>query len=249
MSSTRTFTATTLGPSTTGSRLLLCPTTALFTVPFTLYSLLLSYRVCKLRQSSNTPNAPVCCHGSKTCDPKSPECAQKCDTATDPLYLATRAHGNYIENVPLAMLIGAVAELNGGDRKTLGWALTGLALLRVAHVECGLRREGGLGRGRAWGYWGTGVWMVGMVGWCAVLGRPSDKRGTRKMSIPTRSRRNTFTIAPSARTGDPAQQNIITVGSSSGKKVQIKIIHDPVDPDKHNGAPADRYDECTENRI
>jgi hypothetical protein len=67
--------------------------------------------------------------------------------------------------------LGTVAELNGADRKALGWALAMLAALRVVHVECGLKREEGKGKGRTVGYWGTGAWMVGMVGWCAVLVR------------------------------------------------------------------------------
>jgi uncharacterized membrane protein YecN with MAPEG domain len=35
---------------------------------------------------------------------------------TDPLYVSTRAQLNFIENVPFALLISMLAELNGADR-------------------------------------------------------------------------------------------------------------------------------------
>lgn len=34
----------------------------------------------------------------------------------DPLYVSTRAQLNFIENVPFALLISMLAELNGADR-------------------------------------------------------------------------------------------------------------------------------------
>jgi uncharacterized membrane protein YecN with MAPEG domain len=35
---------------------------------------------------------------------------------TDPLYIATRCQLNFIENVPLVLLLGVLAELNGANR-------------------------------------------------------------------------------------------------------------------------------------
>lgn len=35
---------------------------------------------------------------------------------TNPLYIATRAQLNFAENVPLALAIALLAELNGADR-------------------------------------------------------------------------------------------------------------------------------------
>lgn len=34
----------------------------------------------------------------------------------DPLYLAIRSQANFIENVPLAMIMALLAEINGADR-------------------------------------------------------------------------------------------------------------------------------------
>jgi uncharacterized membrane protein YecN with MAPEG domain len=36
--------------------------------------------------------------------------------ASDPLYLATRAQMNFTENVPLALAIALLAELNGANK-------------------------------------------------------------------------------------------------------------------------------------
>jgi uncharacterized membrane protein YecN with MAPEG domain len=35
---------------------------------------------------------------------------------TDPLYVSTRAQLNFAENVPLALVVSMLAELNGADR-------------------------------------------------------------------------------------------------------------------------------------
>lgn len=52
----------------------------------------------------------------------------------DPLFLASRAHANFVENVPLALVLSLLAELNGGNRKVLNYALGTLFVLRIAHV-------------------------------------------------------------------------------------------------------------------
>ncbi|KAJ9657530.1 hypothetical protein H2201_008131, partial [Coniosporium apollinis] len=44
---------------------------------------------------------------------------------SDPLHTAIRAHANFLENVPLAMILAVIAELNGMPRRTLHWALAG----------------------------------------------------------------------------------------------------------------------------
>jgi uncharacterized membrane protein YecN with MAPEG domain len=54
--------------------------------------------------------------------------------ASDPLYVAIRAHANYVETVPMGLLLALVAELNGANRKCLAWALGVLWGLRVMHV-------------------------------------------------------------------------------------------------------------------
>lgn len=54
--------------------------------------------------------------------------------STDPLYVAVRAHANFLETVPIGLLLALTAELNGANRRTLGWALAGLWGLRVVNV-------------------------------------------------------------------------------------------------------------------
>lgn len=71
----------------------------------------------------------------------------------------------------MALFLAGVAELNGADRKILGWMLGGLFALRVAHVEGGLNTKDSMGCGRKIGYLGTQAWMVGMTAWCAALVR------------------------------------------------------------------------------
>jgi uncharacterized membrane protein YecN with MAPEG domain len=52
----------------------------------------------------------------------------------DPLYVAIRAHAGYMETVPLGLLLGLVAELNGANKKCLAWSLGWLWGLRLVHV-------------------------------------------------------------------------------------------------------------------
>ena len=92
------------------------------------------------------------------------------DEQADPLSIAARAHGNFAENVPATLLLAAVVELNGGDRRVLNWALAGLMAFRIAHVELGLRgKEDGVGPGRIVGHLGTQSIMVGLAGYAAWL--------------------------------------------------------------------------------
>lgn len=88
---------------------------------------------------------------------------------TDPLYLANRAHANFIENVPLAFVLAAVAELNGGNRKALNVAMGVFLALRVAHVEVGLKGKDTLGPGRPLGYFGTQAFLGGLAAYGAYL--------------------------------------------------------------------------------
>ena len=78
----------------------------------------------------------------------------------DPLFLETRAQGNFLENVPMALFFAAVAELNGADRKILNYILAAFLALRIGHVELGLRGKGTLGIGRPIGYYGTQVSLI-----------------------------------------------------------------------------------------
>jgi uncharacterized protein len=86
------------------------------------------------------------------------------------LYKATRCHQNFAENVPLAFVLAAVAELNGGNRKILSGALSALFVLRILHSEAGiLSGKEGMGNGRPIGYFGTLGTMLGLAGYAAFL--------------------------------------------------------------------------------
>lgn len=89
--------------------------------------------------------------------------------SVDSLQLAARCHCNFIENVPLALLLAAVVELNGGDRKVLNTALGALLFVRILHVEFGLKVPGNNGFGRAVGFFGTQSYLAGMAGYATYL--------------------------------------------------------------------------------
>ncbi len=90
-------------------------------------------------------------------------------SATDPLYLDKRAHNNFLENVPLAFVLAAVAELNGGNRKVINIAMGVLLALRVAHVEMGIKGKDTVGPGRPIGYFGTQACIGGLAAYGAYL--------------------------------------------------------------------------------
>jgi uncharacterized membrane protein YecN with MAPEG domain len=85
------------------------------------------------------------------------------------LLVAFRTQANFVEYVPWAMLLSAIAEMNGADRKTLQWALSTLFVCRVAHAELGLSRPGSVGVGRAIGFYGTVGVMTFLAGYSAWL--------------------------------------------------------------------------------
>ncbi|KAK6498435.1 hypothetical protein TWF481_011027 [Arthrobotrys musiformis] len=135
------------------------PVTALALPLFTSYYSLLAYRVISTRVGSGV------FVGDKSTEGKAAQ-----DTP-DPLTIAARSHANFAENVPLALTITALAEINGADRNILVGALGTLLFLRVAHVEFGLRGASALGPGRIIGFLGTLGYLVGMSGYTAWLVR------------------------------------------------------------------------------
>ena len=93
---------------------------------------------------------------------------------TDPVFLASRCHTNFTENVPLALFTGAVVEMNGGNRKVLTGGLAALLLFRILHVEFGIRTKDGrgnqsMGPGRIVGHFGTLGFVLGMAGYAGWL--------------------------------------------------------------------------------
>ena len=91
------------------------------------------------------------------------------DPANDPLFVASRCHQNFVENVPLAFLLAAVVELNGGNRKVLTGALSSLLALRILHSEFGLLGKGAMAFGRPVGYFGTVGIMGALAGYATYL--------------------------------------------------------------------------------
>ncbi len=87
----------------------------------------------------------------------------------DPLLLDSRSHGNFLESVPFAFILAAIAELNGGNRKVLNYTLATLFALRIAHVEMGMKRKDTLGPGRPIGYFGTQGLLVGLAAYGTYL--------------------------------------------------------------------------------
>ncbi|CAJ2509985.1 Uu.00g058850.m01.CDS01 [Anthostomella pinea] len=135
----------------------LSPVTGTFALPFTAYFSFLSFRVVSNRLSDK---AYLGDNSSKSSDPA--------ERNQNKLYLATRSHQNFIENVPLALVLAAVAELNGGNRKALTGVLGTLFVLRVLHAELGMMGNG-MGTGRPIGYFGTLATLGGLAGYAAYL--------------------------------------------------------------------------------
>ncbi|KAJ6258321.1 hypothetical protein Dda_6361 [Drechslerella dactyloides] len=150
-----------MATTTLGLRLA-TPITALSLPLFTSYFSLLAYRVISVRVATETFVGNQCVDKGK---------AASTQDTPDPLTIASRCHANFAEYVPLALLTTAVAELNGADPKIIAGGLGGLFLLRVAHVELGLRRRAALGPGRIIGFLGTLVYLIGMGGYAGWLAR------------------------------------------------------------------------------
>ncbi|KAB5543140.1 membrane-associated, eicosanoid/glutathione metabolism protein [Coniochaeta sp. 2T2.1] len=138
--------------------------TSTFALPLTAYFGLLSARVIAARKKDHVAFGD----GSS-----SPTSSTKSASATAPsaLLIASRSHGNFVEYVPLALLLAGMAELKGGSKRVLSAALGGLLAFRVIHTEFGLRVRGGTGKGRVVGFMGTMGVLGGLTGYAAWLGR------------------------------------------------------------------------------
>ncbi|KAI1469349.1 MAPEG family-domain-containing protein [Daldinia caldariorum] len=130
----------------------LLPVTGSFALPFSAYFTFLSLRVVYHRLKDQ------CYIGDNS---------SKNNDLNNKLYLASRCHQNFTENVPIALIIAAFAELNGANQKTLSNALTALLTFRVLHAELGLIN--GLGLGRPIGYWGSMATTLWLGGYTAYL--------------------------------------------------------------------------------
>ena len=117
-------TATTLGLGK------LLPVTGSFAIPLVITSSLLSFNVVKTRIDLNT------FQGDKVLGGKEGQggIKQPDGNTYDPLLMATRIHSNMIENMPLTLVLAALAELNGADRKKLTTVLAVFTVVRLAHI-------------------------------------------------------------------------------------------------------------------
>lgn len=111
-----------LGPLTK-----LLPVTGSFATPVVALTSLLSFNVVKTRIDCNT------WEGDSTIG-ASQKVKQPDGNEYDPLLIATRIHANAVENVPVTLLLAALAEVNGADRRKLTGVLGLFTVLRVLHV-------------------------------------------------------------------------------------------------------------------
>ncbi|KAI0002811.1 membrane-associated, eicosanoid/glutathione metabolism protein [Xylariaceae sp. FL0662B] len=136
----------------------LLPVTGTFALPFTAYFTFLSSRVVYYRLKDQYYLG----------DNSSKETSQEAQQENK-LYLASRCHQNFIENVPLGLILAAFAELNGGNRKGLAYALSALLAARLLHSELGLLTDKGMGHGRPIGYFSTMGILAGLAGYATYL--------------------------------------------------------------------------------
>ncbi|KAI1774932.1 membrane-associated, eicosanoid/glutathione metabolism protein [Hypoxylon cercidicola] len=140
------------------------PVTGAFALPFAGYFVYLSLRVSLARIVHRVALGDTVGVAAKT-----PSSAAASSPSYDSLQLATRAHQNFAENVPLALVLAATAELNGATPERLATILAMLLALRVLHAEFGLSRPDALGIGRPVGYYGTMAIVVWLASWSAWL--------------------------------------------------------------------------------
>lgn len=140
------------------------PITSTFALPLSAYYLYLQGRVIQQRlrlQNSIGQSTPK--SAAKSADPLSDE--------PDLLAAACRAQGNFVENVPFALIMAGLAELNGGNKTAITTALSMLLVARVAHADFGLmnHKKNFTGIGRPVGFFTTAGVLIGLSGYAAWL--------------------------------------------------------------------------------
>ncbi|KAH7393964.1 MAPEG family-domain-containing protein [Phaeosphaeria sp. MPI-PUGE-AT-0046c] len=133
---------------------LMAPATATWALPFAAYYIYLQNRIVYSRLSTKT-------YMGDTTDSK--------QGTKDPLYVATRAQLNFSENVPFALAIALLAELNGANRTYINSALGALLAFRISHAELGMFSEESSGIGRPVGFYGTQAVVASLAGYTAYL--------------------------------------------------------------------------------
>lgn len=132
------------------------PITGAFALPLSIYYIFLQIRVTMARIKTQTSLA----QSSKS---------SAGQDGNDPLLAACRAQANFAENVPLALILAGLVEINGGDGTILCAALVSLTMGRVMHGEFGLMSKGAGGIGRPIGFFSTIIVIVGLACYGAWL--------------------------------------------------------------------------------
>ncbi|CAD6585401.1 MAG: hypothetical protein ASARMPRED_002148 [Alectoria sarmentosa] len=135
------------------------PITGTWTLPFAAYLVYLSNRIFYRRIVTEKYMGDRLVDGAESTSNDKP----------DPLFLETRAHSNFLESVPLCFTLAAVAELNGANRKVLNYAMATLFVLRIIHIEVGLKLKDTVGLGRPIGFVGTQGFIAGMAAYSTYL--------------------------------------------------------------------------------
>jgi hypothetical protein len=69
----------------------------------------------------------------------------------------------------MTLFLASLVELNGGSRRVLSGILGVFFVLRVLHVEVGLKGKDSIGVGRPLAYFGTLGTMASLSAWSAYL--------------------------------------------------------------------------------
>jgi uncharacterized membrane protein YecN with MAPEG domain len=139
--------------------------TGTWLVPFALYLVNLSFRTSLTRASSSQ------FLGDRSI-PLSPKDSTNWNTRpdVDPIYTMVRAHGNFIENVPMAFVLAAVAEMNGGSSRVLNSMLAAFLVARIAHAEGRVGKDAKTaGAARSVGVFGTLSVLSGLAVYNGIL--------------------------------------------------------------------------------
>ncbi|KAF2466835.1 uncharacterized protein BDR25DRAFT_236361, partial [Lindgomyces ingoldianus] len=125
--------------------LMFAPAIKTWGAPFTVYYLFLQKGVVFQRLESKA-NSSFSYMGDTT---------NYANSTADLLFVANRYQVNFIENVPIAVLVLLLDELNGADRHVSSNAIGAHLAFRVSYVEIEMNMKDRIGLGRPLGYYGT----------------------------------------------------------------------------------------------
>ena len=129
------------------------PITLMYASIFALFALVLSFRAGSFRGKSGI--------SVLFGDPSNMELAER-----------VRAHQNFLEYVPMIVIVMGAIELNGGSNMFLFWVGDLLFLARIAHAV-GLKHDNMAHKGRLIGAAGTALITVAVVGYGLWMAAPS----------------------------------------------------------------------------